>query len=53
MGSFSKSLAPELRLSWLTGGAPLIQRLIASGLRDSGGGPSHFTAMMVAEFCGV
>jgi DNA-binding transcriptional MocR family regulator len=51
MGSFAKSLAPGLRLGWMTGGAPLIQRLIASGLRDSGGGPSHFAAMLVAELC--
>src|SRR6185295_10821724 len=51
MGSFAKSLAPGLRLGWLTGGAPLVGRLLGSGLRDSGGGPSNFAAMVVAELC--
>jgi len=51
MGSFAKSLAPGLRLGWLTGGAALVQRLVGSGLRDSGGGTNHFAAMVVAELC--
>lgn len=51
MGSFAKSLAPGLRLGWLTGKAEFIQRIVSSGLRDSGGGVNHFTAMMVGEFC--
>jgi DNA-binding transcriptional MocR family regulator len=51
MGSFAKALAPGLRLGWLTGGPALMQRLIGSGLRDSGGGTSHFAAMVVAELC--
>ncbi|HEX5691203.1 MAG TPA: PLP-dependent aminotransferase family protein, partial [Roseiflexaceae bacterium] len=51
MGSFAKSLAPGLRLGWLTAGSDLIARLVGSGLRDSGGGLNHFAAMIVAEFC--
>lgn len=51
MGSFSKSLAPGLRLGWLTGSADHIRRLKGSGLRDSGGGVNHFAAMATAELC--
>jgi 2-aminoadipate transaminase len=51
LGSFAKSLAPGLRLGWLTAGAPLVRRLVGGGLIDSGGGINHFTAMVVAEFC--
>lgn len=53
MGSFSKSLAPGLRLGWITGPAELVQRIANSGLRDSGGGANHFAAMVVAAFCGL
>ncbi|MCL4860009.1 MAG: PLP-dependent aminotransferase family protein [Caldilineaceae bacterium] len=51
MGSFSKSLAPGLRLGWLTGGRNLVQRMAHGGLLDSGGGINHFTALVVAELC--
>jgi 2-aminoadipate transaminase len=51
MGSFGKSLAPGLRLGWLTADAALVRRLVGGGLRDSGGGPNHFAAMVVAAFC--
>lgn len=51
MGSFAKSLAPGIRLGWLTGKGEHIQRMAAGGLRDSGGGVNHFTAMTIAEFC--
>ncbi len=51
MGSFAKSLAPGLRLGWLTGKAEHVQRLALGGLRDSGGGVNHFTAMTIAAFC--
>lgn len=51
MGSFAKSLAPGLRLGWLTGKAEHIQRIALGGLRDSGGGTNHFTAMTIAAFC--
>jgi DNA-binding transcriptional MocR family regulator len=51
LGSFAKSLAPGLRLGWLTAGAATTGRIIDSGLLDSGGGVNHFTALIVAQFC--
>jgi len=51
LGSFSKTLAPGLRLGWLTADAALVARLADSGLRDSGGGVNHFTALVVAALC--
>lgn len=51
MGSFAKALAPGLRLGWLTGKGEHIQRMALGGLRDSGGGVNHFTAMTIAAFC--
>ncbi len=51
LGSFAKSLAPGLRLGWLTADAAMAQRTIGSGVIDSGGGINHFTAMVVAQFC--
>ncbi len=53
LGSFAKSLAPGVRLGWITGPASLVQRIVNSGLRDSGGGANHFAAMVVAAFCGL
>lgn len=51
IGSFSKSLAPGLRLGYVTSDASLAQRLIGSGLLDSGGGLNPFVALTVAEVC--
>jgi DNA-binding transcriptional MocR family regulator len=51
LGSFAKSLAPGLRLGWLTAGAATTGRIIDSGLLDSGGGVNHFTALIVAQLC--
>jgi DNA-binding transcriptional MocR family regulator len=51
LGSFAKSLAPGLRLGWLTGAPTLIQRIANGGVLDSGGGANHFTAMTVAAYC--
>lgn len=51
LGSFAKSLAPGLRLGWITADAGLVTRIVHSGLIDSGGGLNHFTAMVVAAFC--
>jgi 2-aminoadipate transaminase len=50
LGSFSKVLAPGLRLGWLSASPDIVQRCVRSGLLDSGGGVSHFTAHVVAEF---
>jgi DNA-binding transcriptional MocR family regulator len=51
LGSFAKSLAPGLRLGYLTGAAEQVRRFTDSGLRDSGGGLNHFTAMVVGTLC--
>ena len=50
LGSFSKVLAPGLRLGWLSASPDVVQRCVRSGLLDSGGGVSHFAAHVVAEF---
>ena len=50
LGSFSKSLAPGLRIGWLTADARLIQQHVTSGLLDSGGGVNQFTASVVAAY---
>lgn len=51
LGSFAKSLAPGLRLGWITASAAQVGTIVGSGLRDSGGGVNHFAAMIVANFC--
>jgi DNA-binding transcriptional MocR family regulator len=50
LGSFSKILAPGLRLGWLSAPPDIVQACVRSGLLDSGGGVSHFAAHVVAEF---
>jgi DNA-binding transcriptional MocR family regulator len=47
LGSFSKILAPGLRLGWIQAAHPIIQRLVTSGLLDSGGGMNPFTSAIV------
>jgi DNA-binding transcriptional MocR family regulator len=49
IGSFSKILAPGLRLGWLQADAEVIQRLVNSGLLDSGGGMNPFTSAIVYQ----
>lgn len=49
LGSFSKTLAPGLRLGWLTSDAATTKRFVDGGLIDSGGGVAHFSAMVVSE----
>lgn len=51
LGSFAKSLAPGLRLGWINGSAQQVRRLVDGGLRDSGGGVNHLTAMVAGELC--
>jgi 2-aminoadipate transaminase len=48
LGSFSKALAPGLRVGWVNARPDLLARLDAAGVLDSGGGVSHFAACVVA-----
>ncbi|MGD2126916.1 MAG: PLP-dependent aminotransferase family protein [Desulfobacteraceae bacterium] len=50
LGSFSKILAPGLRLGWMFASPELVARCTKSGVLDSGGGLGHFTAHVVAAF---
>jgi 2-aminoadipate transaminase len=49
LGSFSKMLAPGLRLGWIQTGRPLIERFVKSGLLQSGGGLNPFTSALVSN----
>ena len=44
LGSFSKIMAPGLRLGWIQGGAQLLKRFTRCGLLDSGGGLNPFSS---------
>lgn len=54
VNSFSKILAPGLRLGWLQAHPTVINRLAGSGLLDSGGGMNPFTSALVRNLvaCG-
>jgi DNA-binding transcriptional MocR family regulator len=47
LGSFSKILAPGLRLGWLQANSNKIKRFNTCGLLDSGGGLNPFTSAIV------
>jgi 2-aminoadipate transaminase len=47
LGSFSKILAPGLRLGWIQANANIIKQLAGCGLLDSGGGMNPFTSAIV------
>jgi 2-aminoadipate transaminase len=51
IGSFSKTLAPGLRLGWMVGSEEVIQSCINCGTTQMGGGANPFTANIVAEYC--
>ena len=47
LGSFSKILAPGLRLGWIETSSELMERLLDSGAVNSGGSFNHFTSHLV------
>ncbi len=47
LGSFSKILAPGLRLGWMHAGVDLVKKMAKSGLLESGGGFNPFTSEIV------
>jgi DNA-binding transcriptional MocR family regulator len=49
-GSFAKSVAPGLRVGYLTADAPTVERIALSGFLDSGGSPGQLNAFVVAEY---
>ncbi len=51
IGSFSKTLAPGLRLGWLTAAPDIVERFVTCGTTQMGGGASPFTAQIVADYC--
>ena len=51
LGSFSKIIAPGLRLGWMMGPVEIIDQLTKSGLRRMGGGAHPLTANAVAMYC--
>lgn len=51
IGSFSKTLAPGLRLGWLVGSEEAIERCVNSGTTQMGGGANPLTARFVANYC--
>jgi DNA-binding transcriptional MocR family regulator len=50
IGSFAKSVAPGLRVGYLSATADLVERIAAGGLLDSGGGTTHFAGTVLAEY---
>lgn len=49
LGSFSKILAPGLRLGWIQTGAGLRDRLLANGFVNSGGSINHHASHLVRQ----
>jgi len=50
LGSFSKTVAPGLRVGWVNGTPAQVERFAASGLHDSGGCPSQYASAVVERF---
>lgn len=51
IGSFSKILAPGVRMGWLIAPQGFIQRIVGSGLRCMSGGVNPLVANILATYC--
>ena len=51
LGTFSKTLAPGLRIGWLMASASTVVKFVGSGKLRMGGGANPFTAAVVAQYC--
>jgi len=51
IGSFSKIMAPGLRLGWLMGSPSAIQEYVNCGIIQMGGGANPFVSHIMAEYC--
>jgi len=49
LGTFSKILAPGLRLGWIQAGSSIIKQLVHAGLLNSGGGLNPFTSAIIGS----
>jgi 2-aminoadipate transaminase len=50
VGTFSKTVAPGLRLGWINAAPHVVRRLVGLGYVDSGGGVNHSIALAMAVF---
>jgi len=49
LGSFSKILAPGMRLGWIQTSGPLRSRIMASGFINSGGSVNHISSLIIRQ----
>ncbi len=50
LGTFAKSIAPGMRVGFVTADPATISRFAEGGMLDSGGGANHFAGLVVAEY---
>ncbi len=50
LGTFAKSIAPGMRVGFVTADRATISRFAEGGMLDSGGGANHYAGLVVAEY---